>query len=279
MPQRYSVIRVSCAECGGGGGGLQREHQRGTAESLDGRAAAKGSSRTEPRCFYTPVAVNTSTLTRAILKVQKLYVRAIIRVLDERAYQRASERRSHARINHPSRAIHVCICTLHTRASRRFMLLIFAYIRKARTFTGVREIIYSSIDFLARFLWRASLTFGFNDSFATLAAIRSGPSSPSPPLRFTRNTFGRFTNAFAQNPSAHACENTTPTKLLEENPDGFISFSLIRRARRLPWPTMQNTIVRADLRARVRTSCGDYFFRQPLSRWIIVLRATSRILR
>lgn len=56
------------------GGGCS-EHQRGTAESLDERAAAKGSSRTEPRCFYTPVAVNTSTLTRAILKVQKLYVR------------------------------------------------------------------------------------------------------------------------------------------------------------------------------------------------------------
>jgi len=73
MPQRYSVIRVSCAECGGEGG--CSEHQRGTAESLDERAAAKGSSRTEPRCFYTPVAVNTSTLTRAILKVQKLYVR------------------------------------------------------------------------------------------------------------------------------------------------------------------------------------------------------------
>lgn len=56
------------------------EHQRDGLESLDGRAAAKGrfKDRTpppHPRRFYAPVAVNTSTLTRAILKVQKLYVR------------------------------------------------------------------------------------------------------------------------------------------------------------------------------------------------------------
>lgn len=137
MPQRYSVIRVSCAECGGSAASIN-----GTVESL-GRAAAKGSSRTEPRCFYTPVAVNTSTLTRAILKVQKLYVRPSFEY--STSGRTGASEGAHTRVNPPlARAFHVH--TLHTHASRRFMLLIFAYIRKARTFTGVREIIYSSID-------------------------------------------------------------------------------------------------------------------------------------
>lgn len=99
----------------------------GTAESLDGRAAAKGSSRTEPRRFYAPMAVNTSTLTRAILKVQKLYVRPSFEYSTSgggRGGGGARGWRSHARLH-----VHV---RAHTRASRRFMLLIFAYERRGR---------------------------------------------------------------------------------------------------------------------------------------------------
>lgn len=99
----------------------------GTAGSLDGRAAAKGSSRTEPRRFYAPVAVNTSTLTRAILKVQKLYVRPSFEYSTSGGAVAGVRARARAALGR------ACTCTrAHTRASRRFMLLIFAYERRGR---------------------------------------------------------------------------------------------------------------------------------------------------
>lgn len=204
------------------------------------------------------------------IKGAKAVRTAIIRVLDERGRTGASEG-AHTRVNHISRALSRAYVAL-TRASLEDLCCLSSpiYERRGRLRAYGKSFTRASIS--SRFLWRASLTFGFNDSFAKLAATRSIS-------RFTRNTFERSTDAFARNPAARMHVKIWPYEVIRREPDGFISFPLIRSARRLPWPTMQNTIVRADLRARVRTSCGDYFFRQPLSWWIIVLRATSRILR
>lgn len=78
------------------------------------------------------------------IKGAKAVCTAIIRVLDERAGGDASEG-AYTRVNHPSR---VCTCT---RVHEPNLKIYVAYlrVRKARTFTGAREIIYSGIDFLA----------------------------------------------------------------------------------------------------------------------------------
>lgn len=95
------------------------------------------------RALLCAVAVNTSTLTRAILKVQKLYVRPSF---EYSTSGRAGMRpRALTHVKHPSR---VCTCTrVHGHNSKIYVA--YLRVRKARTFTGVREIIYSGIDFLA----------------------------------------------------------------------------------------------------------------------------------
>lgn len=74
------------------------------------------------------VAVNTSTLTRAILKVQKLYVRPSFE------YSTSGWARTRPRVlTHACTVPCAYTCAhMYTRTTRRFMLLIFAYERRGR---------------------------------------------------------------------------------------------------------------------------------------------------
>jgi len=107
------------------------------------KSCCKREFKDRTRALLCAVAVNTSTLTRAILKVQKLYVWPSF---EYSTSGRAGMRpRVLTHVKHPSR---VYTCT-HVLGHNSKIYVAYLRARKARTFTGVREIIYSGIDFLA----------------------------------------------------------------------------------------------------------------------------------
>jgi len=75
------------------------------------------------------------------IKGAKAVRTAIIRVLDERTERGA--RTSEGALTPPR----PCTCTARAHARRLKIYVAYLRVRKARTFTGVREIIYSGIDF------------------------------------------------------------------------------------------------------------------------------------
>jgi len=117
------------------------EHQRlnlSTEELLQKRVQGPhlGAFMRRGRKYFNTDACN--------IKGAKAVCTAIIRVLDERAGEDASEG-AYTRVNHPSR---MYMCT-HVYVYNPKIYVAYLRVRKARTFTGVREIIYSGIDFLA----------------------------------------------------------------------------------------------------------------------------------
>lgn len=81
--------------------------------------------------FIRPVAVNTSTLTRTILKVQKLYIRPSF---EYSTSGRTSVRpgRSHSRINHPSRYSRAYVRCTHAHLEDLCCLSSLIYERRGR---------------------------------------------------------------------------------------------------------------------------------------------------
>lgn len=131
---------------------------------------------------------------------------------------------AYTRVNHPSR---VCTCTrVHGRSPKIYVA--YLRVRKARTFTGVREIIYSGIDFLA------------SDALSCHSALTIHLQRPARLARRVAQLLFRETRRTArgsQMRSRRMDDETTrrrafsrpskydSTELLDE-PDGFISFSL-----------------------------------------------------
>lgn len=223
MPQRYSVIRVSCAECVCRMG-VQRT-SGGTVESLDGRAAAKGSSRTEPRVLLYARGRKYFNTDACNIKGAKAVRTAIIRVLDELERARPREGFAHTRVNHPSLSLARVLSrayVAHTRIPKIYVAYLRVYVyrytcTRGGTFTVVREIIYSSIDFLLR--RGAHLTFGFNDSFAK---VRSSHFT----RKHIRREIHRCTRAKLVRGCVHDENTASRTKLLEENRTALFLFFL-----------------------------------------------------